>query len=241
MTQPSHRESANVVDMAGVAPPGCRVMYLACRADRDEANGFDLLCDPLTGLIAYPSFERYLRQRLAGLASHGLHLAIGDVDDLKIHVTARRTSDLDAFGHLAGNACMREVGAITRRWAGGTLSHWPFAICATFGGDEVIVAAAGQPYGAFRGCISELADQLRTHAPRPCSFATTTLCSSPGLDLDGFPAYRALVVKVDEALFDHKARLRSRGIAPNGEVTDAGAVELPCEPLPTSGRASSAP
>ena len=42
-----------------------------------------LLCDPLTGLVAYPSFEELLIAGLPALAIKGLHLAIGDVDDLE--------------------------------------------------------------------------------------------------------------------------------------------------------------
>src|ERR1022692_2790110 len=108
-----------------------------------------LLCDPLTGLVAYPSFEAYMIAVLPGLATDGLHLAIGDVDDLRGYVSAANADDPTLFGHLAGNDCMRRVGEATRRWVADHLDFWPFAMCATFGGDEVIVAAAGQPYETF--------------------------------------------------------------------------------------------
>lgn len=185
-----------------------------------------LLCDPLTGLVAYPSFEAHLQDTLPALVPAGVHLAIGDVDDLRTHVMTRRTSDPTAFGHLAGNDCMRRVGAVTRAWAGAELAAWPFSLCGTFGGDEVIVAAAGRLYPVFAALVRRLADDLRASAPRPCSFATATIASPRPADVDGAVAYRTLVATVDEALFATKAELRARGAAPNGDVVDVGAIDL---------------
>src|ERR1022692_3662155 len=72
--------------------------------DSHDPSAF-LLCDPLTGLVAYPSFEAHMIAALPGLASDGLHLAIGDVDDLRGYVTAANANDPTLFGHLAGNDC----------------------------------------------------------------------------------------------------------------------------------------
>lgn len=186
-----------------------------------------LLCDPLTGLVAYPSFEECLTDALVSLDGEAVHLAIGDVDDLKRYVTECRTSDPASFGHLAGNACMRAVGIETLRWAEVALGQWPFSLCATFGGDEVIVAVAGLPYPTFLASIEDLADRLRAGAPRPCTFAVGTLAPANEVVLDGDSAYARLVAHVDSALFDHKAALRARLIDPFGDVIDAGPVPAP--------------
>lgn len=183
-----------------------------------------LLCDPLTGLIAYPSFEARLSGCISSLAAEGVHLAIGDVDDLKEYVSQRRVSDPNHFGHLAGNACMRIVGEVTLRQSNKELEDWPFVLCGTFGGDEVIVAASGRPYSQFVAFVRELAYRIRIEAPRPCSFAVATTRSQ--VISDGASSYRTLVATVDSALFDCKSDLRKKNSSPNGEVIDIGAVEL---------------
>jgi len=186
-----------------------------------------LLRDPLTGLVAYPSFERHLLEELPALAPLGVHLAIGDVDDLRRYVTERRAADPEMFGHLAGNDCMRRVGAATLSWERRALAGWPFAVCATFGGDEVIVAAAGLPFASFVAAVRQLASDIRRSSPRSCSFAVATTHPAPTRLVDVPSSYRALVARVDAALFDRKDALRAAGTDPRGEVVVLGPVVLP--------------
>ena len=200
--------------------------YLAVPLSDSEDSSALLLCDPLTGLVAYPSFESHMIAVLPGLATDGLHLAIGDVDDLRGYVSAANADDPTLFGHLAGNDCMRRVGEATRRWAADYLDFWPFAVCATFGGDEVLIAAAGRPYDAFIDALTELRSRIRTAAPRPCSFASATtmpLAYTVGTAED---AYRRLVSRVDKCLFCHKALARDAGITLAGALVDVGTLEL---------------
>jgi GGDEF domain-containing protein len=185
-----------------------------------------LLCDPLTGLVAYPSFEAYMIAVLPGLATDGLHLAIGDVDDLRGYVTAAKADEPNLFGHLAGNDCMRRVGEATRRWAVDILDSWPFAVCATFGGDEVIVAAAGWSYDVFIDTLTELISRIRSAAPRPCSFASATTKPMAGIVSTAADAYRDLVSRVDKCLFYHKASARNAGSTLAGALVDVGTLEL---------------
>jgi GGDEF domain-containing protein len=185
-----------------------------------------LLCDPLTGLVAYPSFEAHLIAILPELAANGLHLAIGDVDDLRGYVTAAKADDPTLFGHLAGNDCMRRVGEATRTWAAEILDGWPFAVCATFGGDDVVVAAAGRPYDAFRDALADLVSRIRSAAPRPCSFASATTMPVACIVCRAEHAYRRLVSHVDECLFWHKAAARKAGCLLDGVLVDVGTLEL---------------
>jgi GGDEF domain-containing protein len=185
-----------------------------------------LLCDPLTGLVAYPSFEAHMIALLPELATKGLHLAIGDVDDLRGYVTAVKSEDLTLFGHLAGNDCMQRVGGATRRWAAEILERWPFAICATFGGDEVIIAAAGRPYDVFMEALTELASRIRSAAPRPCSFASATTMPMTCLVGTAEDTYRRFVSHVDKSLFRHKTATRKAGSIVDGALVDVGTLEL---------------
>jgi len=192
--------------------------------DGDGSNRL-LLCDPLTGLVSYPSFEEHLTRELSALARLGPHLAIGDVDDLKRFVTERRDSDPTMFGHLAGNACMRQVGEATLAWAEEELRGCPFAVCATFGGDEV-----NRRRRRARLRRLQAADRRAARPPRRPGAAPWRLRD----DVDGHAtavvdqpaAYRRLMSHVDRALFTGKDELRARGADPRGELIDAGVVDL---------------
>jgi GGDEF domain-containing protein len=190
-----------------------------------DQNAF-LLCDPLTGLVAYPSFEAHMIAVLPELARGGLHLAIGDVDDLRGYITTCSTDDPTQFGHLAGNDCMRRVGKATRQWTTEVLDSWPFALCATFGGDEIIIAAAGRPYDAFVDALADLSSRIRSAAPRPCSFASTTNMPMECTDVTATDTYRHLVSRVDQYLLFHKAAARNAGATLDGALVDLRALEV---------------
>jgi GGDEF domain-containing protein len=201
--------------------------YLTIQQPDAHSLSAFLLCDPLTGLVAYPSFEAYMIAALPDLAPGGLQLAIGDVDDLRGYVSAVRADDSALFGHLAGNDCMRRVGDATRAWAADVLEAWPFAVCATFGGDEVIVAAAGRPYDAFLEALTDLSLRIRSAAPRTCSFASANTSPTVCTVAEARQAYRRLVSRVDEALFLQKATVRMAGASLGGSLVDVGgALEL---------------
>ncbi|GAB3838120.1 hypothetical protein ACFPIJ_15890 [Dactylosporangium cerinum] len=185
-----------------------------------------LYCDPLTSLVAYPSFEQHLIRMLPALARDEVHIAIGDVDGLRDYVSQRRTADPYSFGHLAGNACMRAVGAVTSTWAARELQEADFHICGTFGGDEVIAAAAGISHDAFAMKIHSLCDDIKTSSPRPCSFALATLEPCALEPADARSAYRVLVSAVDARLFSMKEDAKLAGRHLEGAVTDLGSVCL---------------
>jgi GGDEF domain-containing protein len=206
--------------------PTPRAVYATAPVRTGEDHTRQLLCDPLTGLVAYPSFAEYLTECLPALVRYGLHLAIGDVDDLREYVSRQRAENPTMFGHLAGNECMRRLGAITADWANRTLSSWPFFLCGTFGGDEVIVAAAGGPYQIFLDEVAALQRAVTAGAPRTCSFSTGTLRTDGLRPGGGGDAYREFVSQVDRALFSRKADLRSNGIRPRSDLVDVGAVPI---------------
>nr|WP_145491751.1 MULTISPECIES: GGDEF domain-containing protein [Streptomyces] len=184
-----------------------------------------LLCDPLTRLVAYPSFEQHLTEMLPTLARDGVHLAIGDVDGLREYVTERRTTDPTAFGHLAGNECMRQVGELTNEWASAELgAGWNFRLCGTFGGDEVIVVATGYTHEHFLESVNRLCDKIRFGSPRPCSFAVGTLARHELAPDLASAAYRHFVSQVDSALFEAKEKRKADGVPLDAQVWTVGHV-----------------
>jgi GGDEF domain-containing protein len=185
-----------------------------------------LYCDPLTSLVAYPSFESYLIKMLPLVSGDGLHIAIGDVDGLRGYVSERQPPDTYSFGHLAGNACMRTIGRQTRAWAAAELDEFPFSVCGTFGGDEVIVSASGLNHETFSGKVRKLCQAIKVSSPRPCSFALATIEDHTVTAQNAADAYRALVASVDAQLFHEKERARLTADGLNGTVTDLGVVSV---------------
>lgn len=188
--------------------------------------------DPLTGLIAFPDFHLYLPRALATELENGgmVGLAIGDVDGLKEHVETANATDSTLFGHLAGNQVMARLGAITRTWFHG--QNWDAACAATFGGDEVIIAASVTDPATFHRSIATLRDLLADVLPTRVSFALAV--AGP----EHLPAVRdgnrwphaltdQLLAGVDRALFAHKAVRRAGG--------GSGGIIAVTEPLPAAG------
>ncbi|MFD4356760.1 GGDEF domain-containing protein [Nocardia sp. NPDC058518] len=167
--------------------------------------------DPITGLVAFPDlYPRAVVDALdSAAAEHTLFgLAIGDVDDLKIHVEHTNATDPDSFGHLAGNALMTELGAVCREWFADT--ELPAGCVSTFGGDEVIIVATGITERGFTDSVTDLRDRCRDALPCTVSFASTVV--GPGLVWPSKdPAVRAkfLLAAVDRALFAAKASRRA--------------------------------
>ena len=216
-SEPSFTRDSTAVS---IPRPSLGVLAIAIEA----GDGPYLWCDPLTGLVAYPSFAEHLTDCLPILAPLGVHLAIGDVDDLKQYVSERRAEDRAYFGHLAGNECMQMIGQITRQWAERTTASWPFSLCGTFGGDEVIVAAAGVDYAVFVDSVRCLVDDIGAKAPRTCSFAAGTLIPTVISQACRTTAYREFVARVDLALFERKAEIRAANVSPRGDFEDIGPV-----------------
>ncbi|MEU1516252.1 GGDEF domain-containing protein [Streptomyces sp. NPDC005811] len=186
--------------------------------------------DPLTGLITFPDFHSHIPRALAAALAEGelVGLAIGDVDGLKEHVEQANATDPTCYGHLAGNQVMARLGAATRSWF--HTQPWQYGCAATFGGDEVIIAATLDNASAFHRAVAELRDRLADELPVRVSFALTVAST------EHLPANReqsgwkhvftdALLAATDKCLFATKSARRARG----GE---GGVIAVTQPPLP---------
>ncbi|SUD49595.1 Uncharacterised protein [Nocardia otitidiscaviarum] len=179
--------------------------------------------DPATGLVAFRDlYPDAFAEALRTVAASGsvLGVAIGDVDDLRVHMERVNASDPDSFGHLAGAVVMSRLGALARTWFAETI---PAGCVATFGGDEVIVVATDVTRTGFGDAITDLRDRCAAALPCTVSFATTVVGPEirwPTPD----PAQRGKTVlsQLDRALFKAKAA-RHAGTGPGGAVV---AVDL---------------
>ncbi|MDT0318557.1 GGDEF domain-containing protein [Streptomyces millisiae] len=172
--------------------------------------------DPLTGLIAFPDFHSSLPRELAAtLAAGGMAaLAIGDVDGLKQHVERANATEPGSYGHLAGNKVMARLGAVTREWF--HQQHFEAGCAATFGGDEVIIAAAIDDPAAFHRAVADLRNRLAAALPTGVSFAlAVTADGHLPVEREGngwkHTFTDRLLAAVDRCLFAHKAARRQEG------------------------------
>ncbi|MFE9308175.1 hypothetical protein ACFYM5_10800 [Streptomyces sp. NPDC006706] len=171
--------------------------------------------DAVTGLVAFPDFHSHIPRCLAAALDEGrlVALAIGDVDGLKDHVERTNSTSPTSYGHLAGNEVMATVGATTRAWFREQL--FDSGCAATFGGDEVILAAVVDDAAQFHQALGVLRDRLGSVLPVTVSFALMFVTTG---DL---PAKRerswkhnftnTLLAAVDRTLFTHKAARRAGG------------------------------
>jgi GGDEF domain-containing protein len=181
--------------------------------------------DPLTGLIAFPDFHSLLPREVSRILSSGglVALAIGDVDGLKDHVEHSNANDLTCFGHLAGNRVMARLGDVTRKWF--HQQSFMAGCAATFGGDEVIIAAAINDPTHFYGTLIRLRDELAVALPISVSFAFTVVAPEhlpPDQSGRGWKHVFTdrLLAGVDRCLFAHKAARRLGGDGGVIAVTD---------------------
>ncbi|MFD8912763.1 hypothetical protein [Streptomyces sp. NPDC059575] len=202
--------------------------------------------DAVTGLVAFPDFHSHIPRCLAAALDRGrlVALAIGDVDGLKDHVERTNSTNPSSYGHLAGNEVMATVGATTRAWF--HEQSFDSGCAATFGGDEMILAAVVEDADQFHQALGTLRDRLSAALPVTVSFA---LAFVVGSDL---PSERdrgwnhrftnLLLATVDRTLFTHKAARRAGGseggiIAVTRppqpqEPAEAGTGPSPLLPLP---------
>ncbi|KOU43567.1 hypothetical protein [Streptomyces sp. WM6378] len=169
--------------------------------------------DAVTGLVAFPDFHSHIPRCLDAALDEGrlVALAIGDVDGLKDHVERTNSTNPASYGHLAGNEVMATVGATTRAW----FREQPFdsGCAATFGGDEVILAAAVDDAAQFHQAVGVLRDRLGAVLPVTVSVALmfVTAADRPAERPQGWK-HRftdSLLGEVDRTLFLHKAARRA--------------------------------
>ena len=177
-----------------------QLLLVESRAALVEANAelSDLVReDGLTGIANRREFDRVLGQECSRATRHGswISLLIIDVDHFKAFN--------DAHGHVAGDECLRKLGAIVR----GSATR-PGDLAARYGGEEFVVLLPRTDLPGARRVAEILLETLRTTAlPHPAS-ATGFVTASVGVAAmhpgqHGIAA-QALVEGADQALYSAK-------------------------------------
>jgi diguanylate cyclase (GGDEF)-like protein len=161
--------------------------------------------DPVSGLFNRRYFQARLEEELQRAQRHALSvgLLMIDVDDFK--------SINDRFGHLAGDAVIRDIGEILRR------SVRVFDVCTRFGGEEfaVVMPGSGRDDGArIAERIRERIEAYRTSEP---GLESLQITASIGLSVSvAATSARDLINFADQALYQAKRsgknQVRSSGV-----------------------------
>ena len=154
--------------------------------------------DPLTGLLNRRAGEKRLAEDAARVKRGRGTLTIGvvDVNDFK--------SINDAYGHQAGDACIRHVANVIRRNIRD--SDW----LARWGGDEFVLALHdASPFAATELILQRIVRDLRDSPMRIPQGDELALTITIGASrYSGEADLRDLVAKADEALYEAKREER---------------------------------
>jgi diguanylate cyclase (GGDEF)-like protein len=154
--------------------------------------------DPLTGLLNRRAGEKRLAEDAARVKRGRGTLTIGvvDVNDFK--------SINDAYGHQAGDACIRHVANVIRRNI--RESDW----LARWGGDEFILALHDpSPFAATELVLQRIVSDLKNSPVRVSQGEKIVLTIAIGASRhSGEADLRDLVAKADETLYAAKREER---------------------------------
>lgn len=187
-----------------------RVLESAHRQLKEKSQQLRQLStqDPLTGVLNRLAFGTELRERLDHLARYNqpLNLIVFDLDHFK--------AINDKLGHSAGDRALTLVAGIVREHL---VSDDLFG---RFGGDEFMIACAGQPLAT----TAALAESIRAAVAERAPKADPPL---PGLSLsmgvaraNGDSGYEAgaLFERADAALYEAKQRGRNNVVVADESV-----------------------
>lgn len=171
--------------------------------------------DPLTGVLNRLAFGTELRERLDHLARYNqpLNLIVFDLDHFK--------TINDRFGHSAGDRALKLVAGIVREHL---VSDDLFG---RFGGDEFMIACAGQSLSTGAALAESIRAALVERAPQ-AEPPLPGLSLSMGLaqaNADNGYAAEALFEHADAALYEAKQRGRNNVVVAEAAMAAApGAV-----------------
>jgi len=147
--------------------------------------------DALTGVLARAALDREIADRFARRDAEPFALAFVDLDRFK--------AVNDRHGHLAGDACLREVGA---RLAGAVRAG---DTVGRFGGDEFVLLLAGvTEAGAFRPVAERLRARITEPITGPGWEATLGLTIGVAYSVDRHDTAEQMLRVADRAMYRGK-------------------------------------
>jgi diguanylate cyclase (GGDEF)-like protein len=149
--------------------------------------------DPVSGLFNRRYFQARLEEELQRAQRHALSIGLLmiDVDDFK--------SINDRFGHLAGDAVIRDIGEILRR------SVRVFDVCTRFGGEEFAVVMPGSGREDAARVAERIRERIESYRALEPELASLRITVSIGLSVSSSgTSARDLIHSADQALYQAK-------------------------------------
>ena len=168
-----------------------QIRQARANAWENEARANELArVDPLTGLGNRRAFEKSMATEVARSRRHEspLSLLVCDLDQFK--------KINDAYGHLAGDNCLRQVADALRNELRGA------DVCFRWGGDEFVVVLPGTDEAAALGVLSRIESVVAASCARPDETPLHVSCGHAVL-LEWMSA-DDLVAAADRTLFARK-------------------------------------
>jgi diguanylate cyclase (GGDEF)-like protein len=183
-----------------------------------QAEGFALTAaiDPLSGAFNRRHFHMRLEEELQRSRRHSLSLGflMIDIDDFK--------TVNDSFGHLAGDAVIKDVAEILRR------SVRVFDVCARFGGEEFAIIMPGSVVESAAMVAERIRERIESYRPSDAGLENVSLTVSIGLAVSspGMSGHD-LIESADRALYLAKRAGKNRvRVATRDDVGDRNPLPL---------------
>ena len=184
-----------------------------------QAEGFALTAaiDPLSGAFNRRHFHMRLEEELQRSRRHSLSLGflMIDIDDFK--------AVNDSFGHLAGDAVIKDVAEILRR------SVRVFDVCARFGGEEFAIIMPGSVIESAAMVAERIRERIEAYRPSDAGLENLSMTVSIGLAVSspGMSGHD-LIGSADRALYMAKRAGKNRVRVANWE--EESEPRLPIDP-----------
>jgi diguanylate cyclase (GGDEF)-like protein len=146
--------------------------------------------DPLTGAFNRRYFQTRLEEELERARRHSLSLTLLllDIDNFK--------TINDTFGHLAGDAVIKDIAEILRR------SVRMFDVCARFGGEEFAIIMPGSNAESVATVAERIRERIEAYRPTEPSMGGVGVTVSIGIGVSSVSmSPRELINRADQALY----------------------------------------
>lgn len=186
--QPFSDEDVRV--LRALAEPAALALARERALGQAEAFAHAAAIDPLTGVFNRRYFQTRLEEELERARRHSLSLTLLllDIDNFK--------TINDTFGHLAGDAVIKDIAEILRR------SVRMFDVCARFGGEEFAIIMPGSNAESVATVAERIRERIEAYRPTEPSMTDVRITVSIGIGVSSpSMAPRELINRADQALY----------------------------------------
>jgi len=174
-----------------IAPAALALGLEAARREA-RASAHAAMIDPVSGLFNRRHFHLRIEEEMQRASRHGtlVGLLMLDIDDFK--------GINDQFGHVVGDAVIRDVADILRQ------AVRRFDVCARYGGDEFVVIMADADEERLQGVAERIRRNIDAYRSLDSFGSVVTTTVSIGCTLASAGGPREVMDRADQALYAAK-------------------------------------